>query len=53
MTTSCRTSPSPKPSSTLEARIAPLLPLHARAETAVLYEQVGAEHWREVATFRL
>ena len=36
-----------------EARLAPLLPLHGRVETVVLYEQVEAARWREVETFRL
>jgi hypothetical protein len=34
-------------------RVEPLLPLHRRAESVVLYEQVRADHWREVETFRL
>jgi hypothetical protein len=33
--------------------IADWLPLRARAESAVLLEQVQSEHWREVATFDL
>jgi 2'-5' RNA ligase superfamily protein len=35
------------------AAIADWLPLRARAESAVLLEQVQSEHWREVATFDL
>jgi hypothetical protein len=35
------------------AAIADWLPLRARAESAVLFEQVQSEHWREVATFDL
>jgi hypothetical protein len=35
------------------AAIADWLPLRARAESAVLFEQVQREHWREVATFDL
>jgi hypothetical protein len=35
------------------ALVEPLLPLHSRAETVVLYEHVEADHWREVHTFEL
>jgi hypothetical protein len=35
------------------AALADWLPLRARAESAVLLEQVQSEHWREVATFDL
>jgi hypothetical protein len=35
------------------AAIADWLPLRARAESAVLLEQVQREHWREVAAFDL
>jgi 2'-5' RNA ligase superfamily len=35
------------------AAIEDWLPLRARAESAVLLEQVQREHWREVATFDL
>jgi len=35
------------------AAIADWLPLRARAESAVLLEQVQSEHWREVASFDL
>jgi 2'-5' RNA ligase len=34
-------------------RVEPLLPLHSRVEAVVLYEHVGADHWREVHTFEL
>ena len=35
------------------ARVEPLLPLRSRVTTAVLYEHVDADHWREVRTFGL
>jgi 2'-5' RNA ligase len=35
------------------ALVRPLLPLHSRAETVVLYEHVHADHWREVHAFDL
>jgi hypothetical protein len=35
------------------ARVEPLLPLHSRVETVVLYEHVEADHWREIHTFEL
>jgi hypothetical protein len=35
------------------ALVEPLLPLHSRAETVVLYEHLHAAHWREVHTFDL
>jgi 2'-5' RNA ligase len=35
------------------ARVEPLLPLRARVETVVLYEQVDGDRWREVHTFGL
>jgi 2'-5' RNA ligase len=33
------------------ALIEPLLPLHSRVESVVLYESAGADHWHERATF--
>jgi 2'-5' RNA ligase len=35
------------------ARVEPLLPLHSRVETVVLYEHVDADSWREIHTFGL
>lgn len=35
------------------ALVEPLLPLHSRVETAVLYERAYADHWHEVQTFEL
>jgi 2'-5' RNA ligase len=35
------------------AAVAPLVPLHGRAESAVLLERAEPERWLEVATFRL
>jgi len=36
-----------------EALLAPLLPVGSRAESVVLYERAGGEHWREGHTFTL
>jgi hypothetical protein len=36
-----------------EALAEPLLPLHSRVETVVLYEHAYADHWHEVHTFDL
>jgi hypothetical protein len=36
-----------------KALVEPLLPLHSRAETAVLYEHADADHWHEAHTFDL
>jgi 2'-5' RNA ligase superfamily len=36
-----------------QAVVEPLLPLHARADTVVLYRHVSGEHWDAVHTFDL
>ncbi|MGH3009573.1 MAG: 2'-5' RNA ligase family protein [Gaiellaceae bacterium] len=36
-----------------ETLLEPLLPLRSRAESVVLYERAGGDHWREVQTFAL